>query len=112
MVEVKLPKEFIKGDEVRKMVLTEIDEIQYLCVEPHTTITMHGHDDQWEVWIWLEKGEAFICPKGNSHELINESDGKVKILAIKGCQDYSYVELATFFAKLGLVPHAASLKIA
>ena len=112
IAEIKLPEEFIEGDEVRKMVLTEIDEVQYLSVAPYTTITMHDHNDQWEVWIWLDKKNVYICPKGESHELVNESDGYVKILAIKGHQDYTYVELSLFFAKLGLLPHAASLKIA
>ena len=112
IAEIKLTEEFIKGDEVRKIVLTEIDEIQYLSVAPYTTITMHDHNDQWEVWIWLDKKNVYICPKGESHELVNESDGYVKILAIKGHQDYTYVELSLFFAKLGLLPHAASLKIA
>ena len=112
ITEIKLPEEFIEGDEVRKMVLTEIDEVQYLSVAPYTSITMHDHDDQWEVWIWLDEKSVYICPKGERHELENDSNAYVKILAIKGHQDYSYIELAMFFAKLGLSPHAASLKIA
>lgn len=74
----RLPEEFIAGigetrypfgPKVEKQPLLEgIDEIQYLYVSPWTSIKMHGHDNQWEVWARLSHKTAHVCLKGEEHE--------------------------------------------
>ncbi len=112
---MKLPEEFIakaKGltyayrlrhvfkPEVKKCTL-EVNEIQYLNIAPRTLIKMHGHDQQWEVWVRLSHKTAHICLIGEEHELENNSDVTINILAIKGNANYSYEDLAYFFKRLG-----------
>lgn len=99
----KLPAELIAGigetrypfgPKVEKRTLDGIDEIQYLYVSPWTSIKMHGHDNQWEVWIWISRKTAYVCLKGEEHELVNKSDAGMILMAIKGNIDYSYDDLA------------------
>lgn len=122
----KLPEEFIgkaKGltcvfelthmfkPEVEKSTLERIDEIQYLSIAPWTSIKMHGHEQQWEAWVWLSHKTAHICLIGEEHELENNSDKTINVLAIKGNMDYSYDDLAEFFKKLGFSVAHGSLVI-
>lgn len=100
---VRLSKEFITrlghkgphpyGSAVEKRSIEGIDEIQYLDVTPWTAIKKHGHDNQWEVWIWLSHKIAYVCLKDEEHELINNSGIPIQIMAIKGHLDYSYDDL-------------------
>ena len=122
----KLPKEFIgkaKGltyafgiahmfnPEVEKCTLEGIDEIQYLSIAPWTSIKMHGHELQWEVWVRISHKTAHICLIGEEHELENNSDITMNVLAIKGNMNYSYDDLAEFFKKLGFSVAHGSLVI-
>ncbi len=86
---------------VEKCVLDGIDEIQCLTVYPKTSINLHGHDDQWEVWLDISRKVAFICPKGAKHAHSNVSDKTSTLFAIKGHSNYSFSELADFFKSFG-----------
>lgn len=49
---------------------------------------MHGHkSNQWEVLVDIGNKTAYVCAKGREHELVNNSDEIVLVLAITG---YSY----------------------
>lgn len=87
---------------VLKTTLEGIDEIQYLHVGPRTSIKKHGHDNQWEVWVSIFHKTAYVCLKGEEHELVNNTDNKVMhIMAIKGHFYYSYDDLEVFFVDMG-----------
>ena len=109
--EEKFPAELVDGVEVLKTPITGIDEIQYLYIAPKTSIKLHGHNNQWEVWTIVSKKESYICPKDEKHELINNSNEPVKVMAIKGNLDYSYEELSNFFTNLGFTTYHGSIKI-
>lgn len=87
--------------EVKKTVLEDIEEVQCLEVGPNLIIRTHKHIKEWEVWIWPSRGQAYICPKGGQHALINNSNQKMNLIAIKGKKDYAFEELASAFRKLG-----------
>ena len=74
--------------EVKKTVLEDIEEVQCLEVGPNLIIRTHKHIEEWEVWIWPSRGQAYICPKGGQHALLNTSN-------------YSFEELASAFRNLG-----------
>ena len=105
----KLPKDMLidlnnngKRDcEVKKTVLEDIEEVQCLEVGPNLIIRTHKHIEEWEVWIWPSRGQAYICPKGGQHALLNTSNTKMNLIAIKGKKDYAYEELAVAFRNLG-----------
>ncbi len=120
----KLPEEFIgkaigltyafghmRKPEVEKITLEGIDEIQYLSIAPCTSIKMHGHEQQWEVWVRLFHKTAHICLIGEEHELENKSGKIINVLAIKGNKDYSYDDLAYFFRNIGFSVAHGSLVI-
>lgn len=111
LYEEVLPKDFIDGTEVRKLTLTEIGEIQYLSVDPYTSIKLHDHDGLWEVWCRLKNKTAYVCLKGESHELVNKTGECEEIMAVKGKLDYSYDELGEFFYRLGFSVYHGSLII-
>ena len=87
--------------EVKKTVLEDIEEVQCLEVGPNLIIRTHKHIEEWEVWIWPSRGQAYICPKGGQHALLNTSNTKMNLIAIKGKKDYAYEELAVAFRYLG-----------
>lgn len=89
------------GPKVEKRTLEGIDEIQYLCITPWTSIKMHGHDNQWEVWVCLSHRTAHVCLKGEEHELVNSSGDTIVLMAIKGHIDYSYDDLAGLLCDWG-----------
>lgn len=112
----KLPEELISGTRphpfgpvVEKCTLEGIDEIQYLYVSPWTSIKMHGHNNQWEVWARIPQKAAYVCLKGEEHELINNSGIMMILMAIKGHSDYSYDDLAQIFCKWGFSVNHGSL---
>lgn len=108
----EISKELIEGLGVRKSTLNKIDEIQFLFVEPKTTIKLHGHNGQWEIWLVLFPiPEAYVCLKKEEHKLVNNSDSNVVIMAIKGSDDYSYDELAELLYKFGFSVHHDSFVI-
>ncbi len=111
--ETILSKELIDGFQVRKCTLDGIDEIQHLHVPPKTTIKLHGHEGkQWEIWIILSPiPKAYVCLKGEEHELVNNSNSDVVIMAIKGHLDYSYDELGELLYTIGFSVHHGSLVI-
>lgn len=111
--EIILSKEIIDGFQVRKGTLYGIDEVQCLRVSPKTSIKLHGHNGkQWEVWIILSPiPKAYVCLKGEEHELVNNSNSDVVIMAIKGHFDYSYDELGEFLHTIGFSVHHDSLRI-
>ena len=80
----KLPEDFIAETAganssrlvepiVKKRTLEGIDEIQYLYVAPWTSIKMHGHDKQWEIWVRISHKTAYVCLIDEKHELVNNS---------------------------------------
>lgn len=100
---VKLPEKFIAGTAgassswlvgpmAEKCTLDGIDEIQHLYVAPWTSIKMHGHGNQWEVWVRITHKTAHVCLIGEEHELVNNSGACMTIMAIKGHVNYSYNE--------------------
>lgn len=110
--EINLSEDFVTGGEVRKGTLSLKAEIQGLKVDPHTSIKLHGHDNQWEVWLRDSPiKRAYVCLKGEEHELVNKSERTEKIVAIKGQEDYSYDDLASFFYDYGYSVHHGSLII-
>lgn len=125
MIEIsKLPKELIAGTGkpryvfgqlqepfAAKRTLKGIDEMQYLLVGKRTRIKKHGHNNQWEVWVWLSKKTAYVCLIGEEHELVNDSDEFMELMAIKGHTDYSFDDLSTFLCNLGFLVRHGSLEI-
>ena len=71
--EIRQPFGYFGGPKVEKRILEGIDEIQYLYVTPWTNIKMHGHDNQWELWVSFSHKTAHVCLKGEEHELVNNS---------------------------------------
>ncbi len=106
---INLSKDCVTGGEVRKVVLPVSGEIQELRVDPHTAIKLHGHNNQWEVWLWNNK--AYVCLKGEEHQLINESEETAYVRGIKGKEDYLYDDLDEFFHMLGYAVYHDSLII-
>ncbi len=86
---------------VEKSTLEGIDEIQYLNISPWACIKMHGHDNQWEIWVRLLCKKAYVCLKGEEHELVNNCGANETILAIKGHGDYPYEDISSFLRNLG-----------
>lgn len=125
MIEIsKLPKELIAGTGkpryvfgqlqepfASRRILKGIDEMQYLFVRNRTRIKKHGHNNQWEVWVWLSKKTAYVCLIGEEHELVNDSDEFMELMAIKGHTDYSFDDLSTFLCNLGFLVRHGSLEI-
>ena len=99
------------GPKAEKRTLEGIDEIQYLYVAPWTSIKMHGHDNQWEVWVNIFRKTAYVCLIGEEHELVNNSGTCMVNMAIKGHLNYSYDDLAEFFYRLGLSVTRGSLVV-
>lgn len=119
---IELPEEFIAGTaeassyrfggpKVEKSTIEGIDEIQYLYVAPRTSIKMHGHDNQWEVWARISHKTAHICLIGEEHELVNNSGSMMLLMAIKGHVNYSYDDLAELFYKWGFSVTHGSLVV-
>lgn len=109
---IELPEEFIAGTPgasssrlvgsmVQKRTLEGIDEIQNLHVAPWTSIKMHGHDNQWEVYAMISKKTAYVCLIGEEHELVNNSGDMMVCMTIKGHINYSYDDLANIFHDWG-----------
>lgn len=99
------------GPKVEKSILEGIDEIQYLHVTPWTSIKMHGHDNQWEVWADLSKKTVYICLIGEKHELVNNSTAVLVLMAIKGHIEYSYNDLEELFHSWGFSVKHGSLEV-
>ncbi len=119
---MELPEEFITGTsgaspsrlvgpKAEKRTLEGIDEIQYLYVAPWTSIKMHGHDNQWEVWARISHKTAYVCLIGEEHELVNNSGACMVIMAIKGHINYSYDDLAELFYRWGFSVTHGSLAV-
>ncbi len=119
---IELPDELIAGTAeesayrygrpgVSKTTLEGIDEIQYLYVSPWTSIKNHGHDGQWEVWLDLFRKIAYVCLIGEEHELENNREERMILMAIKGHGEYSYDDFGKFFYYLGFSVHHGSLVV-
>lgn len=96
---------------VEKRTLSGIDEIQCLHVYPWTSIKMHGHKNQWEVWVLVSHQTAYICLHDEKHELVNNTDSMVEVMAIKGHIKYTYDELEEFFVNLGFSVVHGSMRV-
>lgn len=108
----KLPTEIVEGNFVEKQTLKGIDEIQHLHVAPHSSIKLHDHDNQWEVWILFSPVKrAYICLKGETHEFVNNSKEEQHAMAIKGHLDYSYEDLTDIFQNLNFEVYHGSILI-
>ncbi len=94
---------------VEKRTIEGIDEIQCLSVTPRTSIKMHGNNSQWEVWVRISHKTAHICLIGEEHELVNNTEEKMVLMAIKGHKDYSYEDLADIFINWGFSVSHGSL---
>ena len=92
-----LSEELVVGTSVLKSTFEGIDEIQYLQISPRTSIRKHHHENQWEVWICFSTKSVYVCLKGEDHELINNTDKQMVIIAIKGHHNYSYDDLTLPF---------------
>lgn len=97
----RLPKSIITGTDVQMQRLEGIGEIQMLRVLPYTSIKSHGHDGQWEIWIWSSHKTAYVCLKGEEHRLINNSPATLFLMAIKGHFDYTYEDLSALLYEWG-----------
>ncbi|MCI8641126.1 MAG: hypothetical protein HFJ59_04575 [Clostridia bacterium] len=100
--EEKLPRidegGFVSGDNnVRKITIEGLNEMQSLTIERKTNIEKHGHGEQWEIWLDLKEGIAYICGKGKKHQILNLSKTDKKLMAIKGDSDIPESDLAQFF---------------
>ena len=99
------------GPIVEKRILEGIDEIQQLYVSPWTSIKMHGHDNQWEVWAQLSHKTAYVCLQDEEHELVNNTGSMMILMAIKGHINYSYDDLAGFLQSLGFTVTHGSMVV-
>lgn len=116
----KLPEELVSGigkirspfgPKVVKRTLEGIDEIQHLYVSPWTSIKKHGHNNQWEIWVRISHKTAYVCLKGEEHELVNNSGAMMVLMAIKGHIDYSYDDLAGLLHDWGFAVTHGSLLV-
>lgn len=94
---------------VEKRTIEGIDEIQCLSVTPRSSIKMHGHNNQWEVWVRFSHKTAHICLIGEEHELVNNTGEMMVLMAIRGHKDYSYEDLANLFINWGFSVSHGSL---
>ncbi len=94
---------------VEKRTLEEAAEITLLNVPPWTAVKMHGHDKQWEVYAWGDCRKAYVCLIDEEHELVNNSDTELNIMAVKGRTNYSYDEIAEMFFLWGYSVYHGSL---
>lgn len=99
------------GPMVEKRILEGVDVIEHLYVAPRTSIKMHGHDNQWEVWVRISHKTAYICLVGEEHELVNNSGDMMIFMAIKGHINYSYDDLAELFSLWGFSVQHGSLVV-
>ncbi len=105
----KLSKDFKKGNEVWKTILGKECEVQFLEVDPHTSIDLHRHDNQWEVTLCFYLMRAYVCLKNEEHELVNNSDETIRVMAIKGTSDYTYDDLGELFCSFGFSVYHGSI---
>lgn len=117
---IRLPDKLVSGTRhayrmggpvVEKTTIEGIDEIQYLSVSPWTSINKHGHNNQREVWVDIESKTAYVCLKGEEHELVNSSSTARVFMAIKGHKDYTYDDLSNLFYGFGFSVTHGSLII-
>ena len=82
-----LPQLLEKGKTI-KYTITDLKghfEVEILRVDLHTKIPSHRHVKNWEIPINLNMGKIqSICRVGESHELVNDTNGTWDLLCIKG----------------------------
>lgn len=93
------------------MTLAGVDEIRYLRVPPGGSIELHGHNEQWQVWLDVFRKTAYVCVIGEEHELVNNTSGVLHIMEIAGRIDYPYDDLTKFFYYLGFSVTHGSLVV-
>ena len=54
-----------------------------LKIMPHSKIKLHLHEDDCEWYLDEESGDTYFCPKGESHEFVNDTDSIKYLLSIK-----------------------------
>lgn len=89
--------------------IKEIVEMQFLEIGPWTKIDMHGHEENWELWLRISTKQAYVCLKGDQHELINDSGQAIFVVAIKGKGDITYEELEEILCQAGFFVCKGSL---
>ena len=89
--------------ELMREVLTieGVDKIRFVSVAPWKSAKMNEHDEQWEVLISFHRKTAYVCLKGEEHELVNNSCSIQFLLSITGHSDYSYNDLKRPFRLMG-----------
>lgn len=80
-----LPPEYVSGGEVTKRLVYKTDdtEISILKLAPWTTIKVHEHDTDSEIYFTIGTGMGELCPIGSSHKFENNSNDTVYLLSIK-----------------------------
>lgn len=94
----------VKKDYSKKIIfsLSDFEEpghlLQTVTIPSQTRQRIHSHNKQTEVWYVLEgeteitingkiflakRGDAFICPPGDKHNLWNKTDKDFKVLVFK-----------------------------
>ena len=79
-----LLKDGVKG-EVFVMNLSQNDTYTFgrIKMMPHSSIPLHPHKIDCEWYLDEETGETYFCPKGKSHDFVNDSNNIKYLLSVK-----------------------------
>ncbi|MCI8471036.1 MAG: cupin domain-containing protein [Clostridia bacterium] len=79
-----LLKDGVKG-EVFVMNLSQNDTYTFgrIKMMPHSSIPLHPHKFDCEWYLDEETGETYFCPKGESHDFVNDSNKIKYLLSVK-----------------------------
>ncbi len=80
-----LESSFVERGIVRRALLFQRDlySVSILELEPNSKIKKHKHTFDNEKYVFVDTGRVEVCIKGDSHELENNTDKKMTVLAIK-----------------------------
>ena len=80
-----------------KMFVDESNKIMLSVLKPGASIGYHKHEENCEIifmikgnamvnydneTLRLQNGQAFYCPKGHSHDLVNDTDEEIMFFAV------------------------------
>lgn len=80
-----------------KMFVDDSNKIMLSVLKPGASIGYHKHEDNCEIifmikgnamvnydneTLRLQNGQAFYCPKGHSHDLVNDTDEEIMFFAV------------------------------
>lgn len=79
-----LLKDGVTG-EVFVMNLSQNDTYTFgrIKMMPHSSIPLHSHETDCEWYLNEETGKTYFCPKGESHEFLNNSNDIKYLLSVK-----------------------------